>query len=263
MSTAISLCDLTGNFVRPWLDAGHDAILVDPQHGVDRVERIGGGLVTKLACTVAEALPFLAEVIRESDVVFVAGFPPCTDMAVSGARWFETRAVPHLGPALGGAVVRGEPGQRPVGRVRQARPLLPPARLHRPRARGQLHEEDVPVDRRRVRDARANQGAGPRCARRPDSQSAPVCRARQLPQRHADGIRPGRVRRQRTDRTRGGRRMSPLEPCDYTCNACGLTTCRDDRPSPGEVDGICASCWETEADDRMRVALADWGKETW
>jgi hypothetical protein len=57
--------------------------------------------------------------------------------------------------------------------------------------------------------------------------------------------------------------MSPLEPCDYTCNACGLTTCRDDRPSPGEVDGICASCWETEADDRMRVALADWGKETW
>lgn len=26
MNTVISLCDLTGNFVRPWIEAGHDAV---------------------------------------------------------------------------------------------------------------------------------------------------------------------------------------------------------------------------------------------
>ena len=33
MNTILSLCDLTGNFVRPWVEAGYDAVLVDPQHG--------------------------------------------------------------------------------------------------------------------------------------------------------------------------------------------------------------------------------------
>jgi hypothetical protein len=32
-AVVISLCDLTGQFVQPWVDAGCDAILVDPQHG--------------------------------------------------------------------------------------------------------------------------------------------------------------------------------------------------------------------------------------
>ena len=83
----ISLCDLTGNFVLPWVDAGYDAILVDPQHGTSTSD----GRVTKLALTIEEALPELGNVIRRSRVVFVAGFPPCTDMAVSGARWFEAK----------------------------------------------------------------------------------------------------------------------------------------------------------------------------
>lgn len=85
--TVISLCDLTGHFVAPWVDAGYHAILVDPQHGDHKTE----GRVQKLAWTVEEALPYLAEVFAHGRVVFVAGFPPCTDMAVSGARWFETK----------------------------------------------------------------------------------------------------------------------------------------------------------------------------
>lgn len=91
VSTVISLADLTGNFVRPWVEAGHDAILVDPQHGMDSCETVGGALVTKLAATIEEALPFLAQVIREADVAFVAGFPPCTDLAGSGARWWADK----------------------------------------------------------------------------------------------------------------------------------------------------------------------------
>jgi hypothetical protein len=83
----ISLCDLTGNFVRPWVIAGYDAILVDPQHG----QSTSDGAVTKLALTVEEALPHLGHVIRDRTIAFVAAFPPCTDMAVSGARWFESK----------------------------------------------------------------------------------------------------------------------------------------------------------------------------
>lgn len=87
MSTVISLCDLTGNFVQPWIAAGHHAILVDPQHGTSTSD----GTITRLAMTVDEALPHLAKVLATGRVAFVAGFPPCTDMAVSGARWFEAK----------------------------------------------------------------------------------------------------------------------------------------------------------------------------
>jgi hypothetical protein len=83
----ISLCDLTGNFVQPWVDAGYRAILVDPQHP----ERTDDGRVAKLPMTIEEALPILSRTLRYDRIAFVAGFPPCTDMAVSGARWFEAK----------------------------------------------------------------------------------------------------------------------------------------------------------------------------
>ena len=88
----ISLCDLTGNFVEPWVSAGYDAILVDPQHGEDSIETLANGAtITRLAATVTEAFAALGGVIRSGNVAFVAGWPPCTDMAVSGSRWFASK----------------------------------------------------------------------------------------------------------------------------------------------------------------------------
>lgn len=87
MKTIISLCDLTGNMVQPWIDAGYKAFLVDPQHGITRTE----GRVTKFAGTVEDATEAIGYLIRSGDVAAVFGFPPCTDMAVSGARWFSTK----------------------------------------------------------------------------------------------------------------------------------------------------------------------------
>lgn len=88
LGVVISLCDLTGHMVQPWVNAGYRAVLVDPQHGTNsddgRVERIAG--------TVLDAAPRLGEVIRTERVVAVFGFPPCTDVAVSGSRWFEAKA---------------------------------------------------------------------------------------------------------------------------------------------------------------------------
>lgn len=87
MKTVISLCDLTGNMTRPWVDAGYRALLVDPQHGTSRI----GERVTKFAGTVEDVMDFAGHLIRTGDVAMVFGFPPCTDMAVSGARWFKAK----------------------------------------------------------------------------------------------------------------------------------------------------------------------------
>jgi len=86
--TIISLADLTGKMVKPWVDAGYRAVLVDPQHGTTSDD----GRVLRIAGTVLDAAPQLSRTIRTEHVVFVAGFPPCTDVAVSGARWFAEKA---------------------------------------------------------------------------------------------------------------------------------------------------------------------------
>jgi len=87
MSTVISLCDLTGHMVQPWLEAGYDVVLVDPQHGTSSWV----GRVEKIAETVEGAMPRLAEIMARRHVAAVFAFPPCTDMAVSGARWFADK----------------------------------------------------------------------------------------------------------------------------------------------------------------------------
>lgn len=83
----VSLADLTGNMARPWVDAGYKAYLVDPQHGRTNTD----GPVTRFAGTVQEAMPVIGKMIRAGNIAAVFGFPPCTDMAVSGARWFESK----------------------------------------------------------------------------------------------------------------------------------------------------------------------------
>jgi hypothetical protein len=84
----VSLCDLTGKMVEPWVRAGYRAVLVDPQHpaGIST-----DGPVTRVGHVIDH--PETWRVLRDLDrVVFVAGFPPCTDLAVSGARWFALKA---------------------------------------------------------------------------------------------------------------------------------------------------------------------------
>lgn len=92
--TAIFLCNLTMNMAQPWVDAGYRVVLVDPQHA----ETGSSGLIERIAGTVLDAMPRLSEIIRRERVVFVFGFPPCTEVAVSGALWFEAKRLkdPHF-----------------------------------------------------------------------------------------------------------------------------------------------------------------------
>jgi hypothetical protein len=83
----ILLCNLTDAMAEPWLEVGYSVVMVDPQHGKTSIEPN----ITRFAGTILEAVPLLRRVISSGRVVFVAGFPPCTDVAVSGARWWEEK----------------------------------------------------------------------------------------------------------------------------------------------------------------------------
>lgn len=85
--TILCLCDLTGVMARPWVEHGYQAVLVDPQHGCDHED----GAYLKLACTIEEVFDQISVLVRSGRLAFVAGFPPCTDMAVSGAQWFARK----------------------------------------------------------------------------------------------------------------------------------------------------------------------------
>lgn len=85
--TILCLCDLTGTMARPWVENGYKAVLVDPQHGIDHED----GAYLKLARTIEEAFAQISVLVRSGRLAFVAGFPPCTDMAVSGAQWFARK----------------------------------------------------------------------------------------------------------------------------------------------------------------------------
>lgn len=86
--TVLLLCNLTDAMGADWVDAGYRVVMVDPQHQAHtndcEVERINK--------TILEAMPRIGEIMRTEKVVFVAGFPPCTDVAVSGSRWFAAKA---------------------------------------------------------------------------------------------------------------------------------------------------------------------------
>jgi hypothetical protein len=86
----ISLCDLTGAMVEPWVNAGYKAILIDPQHpeGVNKA-----GAITKVGYIInhPESWRVIREAVSSGCVEFVAGFPPCTDVAVSGTPHFAAK----------------------------------------------------------------------------------------------------------------------------------------------------------------------------
>lgn len=88
----LSLCDKTGNAVRPWAEAGYECWIVDLQHppGVgpllDNVRRVGADIIRW--CPPARPIDF------------VFAWPPCDDLAVSGARWFRAKGLDALADSL-------------------------------------------------------------------------------------------------------------------------------------------------------------------
>ncbi len=85
----LSLCDRTGNMVRPWARAGYECWCVDVQHEGDAV-------IDGIRFIRADVLRFLPP----KNLRAVFAFSPCTDLAVSGARWFKEKGLHGLAGAL-------------------------------------------------------------------------------------------------------------------------------------------------------------------
>lgn len=89
----ISLCDLTGNLARPWAEAGYECWCVDTAHSI-RKERTEG----LIHFVWGDARTWRPPQRRK--IAFAGAFPPCTHVAVSGARDFETKGGQMLRDAL-------------------------------------------------------------------------------------------------------------------------------------------------------------------
>lgn len=89
MKRALFLFDYTGNMARPWADAGYECYCMDIQHVNPRRE---GNIL------------FMPQDIRNLTAVkgysFIAAFPPCDHLAVSGARWFKGKGLRLLAESI-------------------------------------------------------------------------------------------------------------------------------------------------------------------
>jgi len=88
----ISLFDHTGLAVKPWVESGYKGFIFDLQHTTshDWTWQSNWVRVGSTADTWHDAI---SDVFANYNVVMVFGFPPCTDLAVSGAKHFAAKAL--------------------------------------------------------------------------------------------------------------------------------------------------------------------------
>ncbi|SFZ81629.1 hypothetical protein SAMN02983003_0603 [Devosia enhydra] len=93
----LSFFDYTGNAVRDWAEAGAECICYDIQHepGRGRSERVGAGWIHYRHADLtpgSEDWGWIKLAWRKGDIRLIYAFPPCDDMAVSGAKHFARKA---------------------------------------------------------------------------------------------------------------------------------------------------------------------------
>lgn len=87
----ISVFDQSTIMAQPWAEAGYLCYCVDLQH--EKGENREGNII-RVGADVREWLP------PREPIAFAAFFPPCTHVAVSGARWFKDKGLGALVDAL-------------------------------------------------------------------------------------------------------------------------------------------------------------------
>ena len=91
MANIVSLFDFTGIAVRPWAEAGYTCYCFDIQHTEKRTEQVGKGTIYFLPWD-SDSTSYLKTVlgwVREAHLLL--GFPPCDDLAGSGAKHWKKK----------------------------------------------------------------------------------------------------------------------------------------------------------------------------
>jgi len=84
----VSCFDKTGNMVKRWAENRYECHIVDIQHPEGKSQE---GNITKWGMDVKEWEKIFFKEYSTDSVIFASFFPPCTDLAVSGARWFKSK----------------------------------------------------------------------------------------------------------------------------------------------------------------------------
>jgi hypothetical protein len=82
----LSLYDRSGIMAEPWVLGGYNAYIVDIKHPPGATRSDNG--IVRIGADIRQVKWRL---LRIRNVQFVAAFPPCTDLAVSGARHFAKK----------------------------------------------------------------------------------------------------------------------------------------------------------------------------
>jgi len=92
MVTVVSLFDESGNMGRPWAERGAAVYCFDTQNKNTVKHTDGGGIMFFFDNDLNDdaVIQNIHEIVRP-DIIF--GFPPCTDLAVSGAAHFENKRI--------------------------------------------------------------------------------------------------------------------------------------------------------------------------
>ena len=86
MKNIVSLFDKSGIAVLPWAEDGYKCFCFDIEESSSRVEHKN---ITYILGDIKDQI----DRIKELDPIFISSFPPCTHLAVSGARWFKRKSL--------------------------------------------------------------------------------------------------------------------------------------------------------------------------
>ena len=92
----LSLCDYSGNILKPWAEAGHTCYAIDIRNDnrsafyTNYETRDVTGVIQYIEGDIRTFIPPL----QKYDIIFA--FPPCTNLAISGARWFQQKGLHGL-----------------------------------------------------------------------------------------------------------------------------------------------------------------------
>jgi hypothetical protein len=92
----ISVFDLSTVMAKPWAQAGYLCYCIDLQHPPGEHVDPENENIIRVGANIEDWQP-----PAEHQVVFASFFPPCTDVAVSGARWFRIKGLGKLERSIG------------------------------------------------------------------------------------------------------------------------------------------------------------------
>lgn len=98
VKAAVFLFEYSGITAYPWAEAGYDCFCIDIQHPPGMTRDPIHPNIVYICADLMQPVQLPESVLNR--VRFVAAFPPCDHLAVSGARWFKGKGLRKLADSI-------------------------------------------------------------------------------------------------------------------------------------------------------------------